>query len=147
MPAERSERGSTIPLIVGFTVILVLAAAVVIDATAAWLQRQSLDNLADAAALYAADEAAQGREVYADGLDATLHLDQDVARQAVGHYLAAAGVRERFPGLDFSVRVEGERVRVAVRARLRLPLRVPGSRSSTTVSGHGAALTRLDRVG
>ena len=42
-------------LIIGFAGILLMAIVVVIDASAAYLQRQGLDNLADGAALYGAD--------------------------------------------------------------------------------------------
>ena len=56
------QRGSTIPLIVGFTAVLLVAAGAVVDATAAWLQRQSLENVADGAALQAADLGAEGLE-------------------------------------------------------------------------------------
>ncbi|WP_300678439.1 pilus assembly protein TadG-related protein [Nocardioides sp.] len=143
----RRERGSTIPLIIGFTVILLLAAVVVIDATAAWLQRQSLDNVADGAALYAADAAAEGREVYTDGLGSTLRLDPAVARRAVHEYVVTSGARERYPDLTVGVRIEGNRVRVDVRARLDLPLRLPGGPRSPVVSGHGAALTQVDGLG
>ena len=61
-----------------------MMAAVVTDASAAYLQRQGLDTLADGAALTAADAGASGDEAYGDGLGADLHLDADAARAAVG---------------------------------------------------------------
>ncbi|UDY22807.1 pilus assembly protein TadG-related protein [Nocardioides sp. Kera G14] len=141
---QRAQRGSTIPLIVGFTVVLLIAAAVVIDATAAWLQRQSLDNIADGAALHAADLGAQGTEVYADGLDTRLHLDPSTARSAVDEFLDATGARGRYPGLTFAVTVDADRLRVTVRAPLDLPIAFPGAPTSPPVSGSGGAFVTVD---
>src|SRR6476646_3726109 len=86
---RRTDRGSTIPLIVGFVGVLIVAGAVVVDATAAFLQRQGLDTLADGAALRGADLGAQGLEVYAGGLGADrLTVSEPAARTAVAGYLA-----------------------------------------------------------
>ena len=65
----RDERGSVTVLIVGLAVVLLMMAAVVTDASAAYLQRQGLDTLADGAALTGADAGASGDEAYAGGLD------------------------------------------------------------------------------
>src|SRR4051794_41946380 len=95
-----ADRGSTIPLIVGFTSMLLVAGAVVVDATAAYVQRQSLDTLADGAALRGADLGAQGLEVYAGGLGAgRLDLTEQAARAAVAAYLTDTGAYRRVPGL------------------------------------------------
>ena len=53
IPRNDSEEGQVTLLIIGFAGILLMAIVVVIDASAAYLQRQGLDNLADGAALYA----------------------------------------------------------------------------------------------
>ena len=63
---RRDERGSTIPLIVGLATVLLMGIALVINASSAYLQRQSLDTLADGAALRGADLGAAG--VYGEGL-------------------------------------------------------------------------------
>ena len=46
----RDEQGQVTLLIIGFASILLMAIVVVVDASAAYLQRQGLDNLADGAA-------------------------------------------------------------------------------------------------
>ena len=56
----RDEEGQVTLLIIGFASILLMAIVVVIDASAAYLQRQGLDNLADGAALYGADLGSAG---------------------------------------------------------------------------------------
>jgi hypothetical protein len=142
---ERGDRGSTVPLIVGFAGLLLVAIAVVIDASAAYLQRQSLDTVADGAALHGADLGAQGREVYAGGLDADrLRLSPQAARSAVGAYLTRIGAYRRFPGLRFQVSVSPEQVQVRLSAPTELPLRVPGSPARPMVGATGSAVVSLD---
>ncbi|MFC6345663.1 pilus assembly protein TadG-related protein, partial [Nocardioides hankookensis] len=65
---RRDEDGQTTVLIVGFALVLVMAVAMVVDVSAAYLQRQGLDTVADGAALRAADLGATGEEVYAGGV-------------------------------------------------------------------------------
>ncbi len=102
---RRNEFGSVTVLIVGLAVFLLMMAAVVTDASAAYLQRQGLDTLADGAALTGADAGASGDEAYAGGLDSDLHLDADIARAAVLSYLRRVGAYTRYPGLTAQVSV------------------------------------------
>ncbi|MDH2413960.1 pilus assembly protein TadG-related protein [Nocardioides sp. CER19] len=141
----RTERGSTIPLIVGFAGLLLVAIAVVVDATAAYLQRQSLDTLADGAALRGADLGAQGLEVYAGGLGSgRLEITEQAARLAVAGYLTDTGAYRRFPGLSFDVSVGTERVVVRLHAPADLPLHVPGSPDRPLVGASGSAVVTVD---
>jgi hypothetical protein len=141
----KGERGSTIPLIVGFAGLLLVACAVVVDATAAYLQRQSLDSVADGAALRGADLGAQGLEVYADGLGASrLEVTEQAARAAVAGYLADTGSYRRFPGLRFEVTVGTDRVVVRLDAPADLPLHVPGSPDRPVVGATGSAVVTVD---
>ena len=64
----RGERGQATLVIVGFALVLAMAIAMVVDASAAYLQRQSLDTVADGAALHGADLGATGRRVYTSGV-------------------------------------------------------------------------------
>lgn len=138
----RDERGQTTVLIVGFAVVLMMAVAVVVDVSAAYLQRQGLDNLADGAALVGADAGAQGEDVYDGGLgEDRLALFEAEARQAVDDYLAQTGARRAYPGLGRTVDVDAatRTVRVRITAPLDLPLTIPGSPARATVSAEGAA--------
>jgi uncharacterized membrane protein len=143
---DRDERGTVLLLVVGFAVVLLMLAAVVTDASAAYLQRQGLDTLADGAALTAADAGASGDEAYGDGLDADLHLDAAVARAAVSYYLHRTGAFRRYPGLVARVSVDAtaQRVTVSVRAPLHLPLHVPGGPEQASVGATGAATVGVD---
>jgi uncharacterized membrane protein len=143
---HRSERGTVTLLVMGFAVVLLMMAAVVTDASAAYLQRQSLDTLADGAALTAADAGASGDEAYGEGVDADLHLDADVARAAVFGYLRRVGAFARYPGLTATVSVDStaRRVLVEVHAPLHLPLHLPGSPEHADVGARSAATVGVD---
>ena len=143
--SRRDERGQATVLIVGFAVLLAMVIAVVIDASAAYLQRQGLDTLADGAALHGADLGATGEDVYQGGVpEETLALTAGRARTAVGAYLRDAGAHARYPGLTYSVRVDGDRVEVSLRAPLDLPLSIPGSPERATVGAEGSAVVGVD---
>jgi hypothetical protein len=136
-----------VPLIVGLALVLLVTAAVVTDASAAYLRRQDLDALADGAALTAADAGASGQEVYHGGLDADLHLDADLARTAAVDYLHRVGAFARYPGLRARVSVDptATRVVVEVHAPIRLPLHVPGSPDRAEIGATGAASVHVDQ--
>ena len=135
-----SEQGQVTLLIIGFAGILLMAVVVVIDASAAYLQRQGLDNLADGAALYGADLGSAG--IYEQGLgDARLIQQEAAVEAAVRDYLARADAASRFPGIDVGVRVDpiGRSVTVRLQAPLDLPLTIPGSPANPTVGASSTA--------
>ncbi|HEY0643412.1 MAG TPA: Tad domain-containing protein [Nocardioides sp.] len=144
---RRDDGGSVTLLIIGFASILLMAIVVVIDASAAYLQRQGLDNLADGAALYGADLGSAG--IYTEGLGEDRLIQQEAAVEAaVRQYLARAGAGRKYPGIDVDVRVDtGNRsVTVHLEAPLDLPLTVPGSPSSARVGASStAAVTVVPR--
>ena len=146
MARHRSERGTVTLLIVGFALVLLMMTAVVTDASAAYLQRQGLDTLADGAALTAADAGGSGDEAYGDGLDADLHLDADAARAAAVGYLHRIGAFTRYPGLTATVSVDSsaQRVIVEVHAPINLPLHVPGSPERADIGATSAATVGVD---
>lgn len=138
----RDERGQTTVLIVGFAAILLLVVAVAVDSTAAYVQRQGLDTLADGAALQGADLAAEGQEVYTEGVpvEGRLEVTGDRARQAVGAYLDRVGARGRYPGLTYDVAVDATTVTVRLSAPLDLPLDFPGAPVAPRVGSTGSAV-------
>ncbi len=143
MTTQRDERGQTTLLIVGLAVVLLMAVAVVVDASAAYLQRQGLSSVADGAALAAADAGAQGEEVYAGGLDeGHLQLVAHAARAGVDDYLAAIDAHRRYPGLRVRVSVDEAAGTVTVRlvAPLDLPLTLPGSPARARIGASASAV-------
>lgn len=137
---RRDDEGSVTLLIIGFASILLMAIVVVIDASAAYLQRQGLDNLADGAALYGADLGST--DVYANGVDtARLAQEEAAVEAAVRDYLARADAGRRYPGVDVGVRINTatRSVTVLLRAPLDLPLAIPGSPSRPVVGASSTA--------
>ena len=143
---QRDERGQASILIVGFAVLIAMVVALVVDSSAAYLQRQGLDTLADGAALRGADLGATGKDVYQGGVPQdSLALTPAQARAAVGAYLSETGAYDRYPGLSYTVRIDGDRVEVSLHAPLDLPLSIPGSPERATVGATGSAVVGVDR--
>ena len=137
---RRDERGSTIPLIVGFATVLLMGIALVINASSAYLQRQSLDTLADGAALRGADLGAAG--VYGDGLAQDRLLQESGAvRKVVVVYLQSVGADRTYPGLEVQARVNSvdRSVTVILTAPVELPLHLPGSPIRPVVAASSTA--------
>lgn len=132
------ETGSVVPLLIGFVVVVALLVGVVVDASAAYLRRQGLHALADAAAL-AATEGLQGEQVYTQGLGEHIGIDAGAAQAYVAEHLRATGAHERYPGLHVVVRTQERTVVVRLRAPLDLPVPVPGVADTATITGSAAS--------
>jgi hypothetical protein len=149
VPAPDTERGQATVMIIGLAVVLLMAVAVVVDSSAAFLHRQRLDTVADGAALAGADAGSRNLAVlYGDGVAVAERLDQTevLARAAVADHLRRSGAHAAYPGLTYEVRVGADRsVTVRVAAPLDLPLTLPGAPGSTIVSATGEAVVQLDR--
>jgi hypothetical protein len=128
-------------MIIGFALILLMAIGVTVDASAAYLARQSLATLADGAALAGADQL-QGGAAYDGGLGERVPIDVDTARASVAEHLRATNAYADHPGLAASVEVVGDRVVVRLSAPLDLPIRVDGL-TATTVGASGSATVTL----
>ncbi len=149
MARTRGEDGQTMLLIVGLAVVLMMAISVVVDATAAFLQRQALATLADGAALAGADAGSRNEpDLYSQGIadDRRLDLQRQVAAAAVADHLQQTGAHADHPGLTWSVVVTdgGESVVVRVRAPLDLPLTFPGTPTTAPVAATASATVQLD---
>jgi len=135
---RRDDAGQTMVLIVGLAVVALLLVGVTIDASAAYLRRQGLDNLADGAALAAAD-GVQGRLVYEGGLGERALIDPGVAREYVAAYLLEIDAARTYPGLRFGVDATTDRVVVRIVAPLDLPISPPGWEVRPLVSSAAAS--------
>lgn len=128
----RRDAGTITVMTIGFLLFLSLLTVVVVNSSAAFLQRQRLDNLADGAARAAAD--GLSREVfYREG---TVELDGSQARQLVGAYVGGPDVRIAW------VRTDGDAVRVRLEHSVALALAPPGWRSRTTIVAEASARLR-----
>jgi hypothetical protein len=149
---RRGEQGQSAVLIVGLASFLLLAIVVVIDASAAFLQRQGLDTVADGAALAGADAGSRDLEsLYGSGVGSQPRLDQAeaLARAAVEEYLDRTGARTEYPGLRYEVGFDptDNSVVVQVEAPLDLPLTIPGSPSRPVVGTVGSAVVQVEDRG
>ncbi|MFH7324780.1 pilus assembly protein TadG-related protein [Aeromicrobium sp. HA] len=130
----RSERGNVTVLTVGFLAILGLLVVVVVNASAAFLERRELMNLADRVALHAADGLDRDR-VYLRGITDEATLDSADARA-----LTAGIVPD-----DVSLRLmtSDDRVEVRVMRQTRLPLVPPGFPDTATVRAEASARLQI----
>jgi Putative Flp pilus-assembly TadE/G-like len=138
----RSESGQVTVMIVGFFLVVGVLTAVVIDASAAYLRNQSLNSLADGAALAAVD-GIEGEQVYSGDLDERADLDPTLAERYVEQYLFDVGARDDYPGLSWSVRLHDERAVVELSAPMRLPITPPGWDDSTVITGEASAVVPI----
>lgn len=129
---SRGERGSITVMSIGFLLLIGALTVVVVNASAAFLQRQELNNLADGAALAAAD-----------GLDAAAFYER---RQVV---LSASDVQalvtQHIADSDArlaALEVDGDRVHVRLTRPMDLPLVPPGWVDRTVVVADADAWLR-----
>ena len=121
MRGRRGDTGSVLLLTVALGAVALALVGVVVDAGRAFLDRRSLDALADGAAL----AGAQGVDlpaVYRDGVTRVLPLDPAAVRRDVAGYLGAAGAGGQFPDLHVDVVVGPTSVAVRLAATVTLPL-------------------------
>ena len=130
--APDREDGTITVMTIGFLVFLGLLSVVVINASAAFLQRQQLDNVADGAARSAADGLSR-EAFYRRG---EVELDASQARQLVDAYVSSPGIRIAL------VRASGDRVQVRLERSVGLALAPPGWQSRTTIVSEATAELR-----
>lgn len=138
---SRREEGQAAVLIVGLVGVIALLVVVVVNASAVFIERQRLGDLADAAALSAAD-ALDTRHFYEHGFDGDdaplLPAGMD---EAVGSYLRATGDGD----VTWTVQVTDTEVTVRLQRTVPLPFTPPGWSPGTTVGADSTAVLRLDR--
>ncbi|MCD9154627.1 pilus assembly protein TadG-related protein [Aeromicrobium duanguangcaii] len=126
------ERGNVTVLTVGFLAVLGMLVVVVVNASAAFLERRELMNLADRVALHAADGLDRDA-VYSGGIDEAAVLDAADARALVVG-VVPADVRMTLSTTD-------DRVDVELVRTVTLPLVPPGFPRTATI--RAAASGRL----
>ena len=134
------ERGQITVMTIGFFVVLGLLAVVVINSSAAFLQRQELDNLADGAALAAADGLSE-EVFYRHGADESVRLDPAEARRLVASYVAESGGEVG----DVTVTASEDEVHVRIERTVSLAIAPPGWSSQTTIVSEATSQLRLNR--
>jgi len=128
----RNQRGTITVMSIGFLILLGLLTVVVVNSSAAFLQRQELNNLADGAALIATD-----------GLDEAefyrhrrVVLSESAVHALIDDHLAGSGARLA------TLEIAADRVHLRLERPMDLPLVPPGWRSRTVVVADADAWLR-----
>lgn len=129
----RREDGQITVMTVGFLLFLGLLAVVVVNSSAAFLQRRELDNLADGAALAAADGLSRDA-FYREG---EVELGDLEARRLVADYLAGQDVA------NVHISTDGDEVHVRMERSVALAFAPPGWTSRTTIVAEATSQLRL----
>ena len=129
---RRREDGTITVMTIGFLLFIGFLAVVVVNSSAAFLQRQELDNVADGAALAAADGLSRDT-FYREG-DVT--LDDGQARELVADYVNQPGTRV------VEVLTDDDQVHVRLERTIGLALKPPGWSSRTTIVSEATAQLR-----
>jgi uncharacterized membrane protein len=117
----RNDEGNVLLLGVGLVVMCLLAVTTLVDVSAAFLQRQQLMAVADAAAIAGA-QAIDLPAYYAHGAGAATRLDPGAVQSAVESHVQRSGARTAIPGLVLSrVWSDGQQVVVAMACPIVLP--------------------------
>jgi len=116
----RGDRGSVLILGVGWVAVCLLALVVLVDASAAFLQRRELVSLADAAALAGA-QAIDLDAYYDRGASSATQLEPRLVPIRVRHHLDRAGAASVDGLVVEEVSSNGESVRVRLSTPLHLP--------------------------
>jgi hypothetical protein len=115
------ERGSVLVLGVGLVAVCLLAVVVLVDASAAFLHRQKLLAVADAAALAGA-QAIDLPAYYDHGATGATGLDRSQVPLRVRRHLSQSLAASALEGLTVdAVWSDGQQVAVALSSRLHLP--------------------------
>ena len=122
------QRGTITVFVVVFMTALLAVAGLVIDGGNVLAARRQAANVAESAARAGA-QAIDDNAVRSTG---EVHLDPDAARRRAQQYLTTTGY-------DGTVTIDGDLVVVDVTIEQRLYILGFGSRTDTTVTGHGAA--------
>jgi hypothetical protein len=129
---SRTEAGTVTVMSIGFLILLGLLTVLVVNASAAFLQRQELSNLADGAALRATD----GLDEVAFYEHRRIVLDRSVVASLVEQHIAGQGVRLA------TLEIDADRVHLRLERPMDLPLVPPGWRSRTVVVAEADAWLR-----
>jgi Flp pilus assembly protein TadG len=127
----RRDDGTVLVLTLGLAGLLLLAVAVVVNVSAVVLAKRGVASAADGAAVSAAQALDEGT-LYAAGLDGEIPLSAADAAARVRVYQADAQLGQ--PGLQLSVRLEGNTAVVTGVRQVRPPFPVLGQGEVTVTA-------------
>lgn len=113
-PDPRDDSGTILVLLLGFTAVLLLMVAVVVNVSSVVLAKRGVASAADGAAVAAAQEL-DVDVLYERGLGARIPLDPGAVGQRVEQYQVQARVSQ--PGLDLAGSVASDGTTAIVQAQ------------------------------
>jgi uncharacterized membrane protein len=117
----KDDRGSMIPLVLGFLIITTMLVTVVTDVGSMWLARRSLQAAVDGAALAGSREVDLGA-IYSGRSRGPLTLDVPAASAAVRRFMTENPSSRQFRSLRLTrVQVSGSTVSVRAQATIAPP--------------------------
>ena len=128
------EQGNVTVLTVGFLAVLGLLVVVVVNSSAAFLERRELMNLADRVALHAADGLDRDA-VYAGGIDEAAVLDAADAQSLIDGIVPS--------DVQVQLSTSGDRVEVRLTRRFALPFVPPGLPDTATIRAEASGRLHL----
>ena len=136
---RRSDDGTITVLVLGFTAILLVLVAIVVDVSAVVLARRGAASAADGAAVAAAQQLDRAA-LYANGLDGAIPLEPQAVAAVVEQY--AADARAGQPGLTLEPSVDADGTTATVVARREIALPFTGWLAVRTVTVTAVARAR-----
>lgn len=136
---RRVEDGQATVFIIGLTAMVALLVVVVINASAVFMERQRLGDLADAVSAAAADELDTDRYYTSGAIEGDLPLRRSTMDSAIRDYLATTGDGD----VRWTVSVSETRVTVRLRRHVDLALSPPGWSRATTIGAESHAVLRV----
>lgn len=121
---RRNERGQVAVLVLGFVVLALSVVVAVINVTAVQLARTRLLDVADAAALDAAD-ALVTASVYRHGVGRNVEVSDATVQRSAGRYLASLPLPEHVEGWSLEAGTgspDGSSAAVRLVGQVRMPL-------------------------
>lgn len=128
---------------IGLSIAGLMIATVAINVASIWITRNTLDGIADGAALSAA-QAIDSDSIYQNGLSDRLRLNERLAKSKVREYVNAAGARIHVEQFTIrSVSVTGKSVTVTLQAKPRPAFRYLMPISAPVVVSAAKAINKV----
>ena len=136
----RRESGQLTLMILGFVAIAVMAVAVVVNASNAFVQRRSLSSWADGAVIHAAQGVSYDA-LYTGVPLSTVPLSESAAVDAVAGYVVDNDLYGRFSEFRVvAVEVDEASGRVSVELAATVPLTMMGEFGSVSITAEASAV-------
>ena len=139
----KDDKGSILVLGVGLSVICLALITTLVNVTTVWIARNTLDSVADGAAL-AAVQAIDTQSVYTKGLDSALRLNGAQARAKAQAYISKANTQGDVRKVRMtSIQVSAQSVAITLTSDIQLPFGYLATAHTVSASSRAHAVNKL----